>query len=100
MLKLLTPCNIINNEFGRKCFGSIDADTFKRLYFNKYLYQTRFSECKYLAYEILTVYLSENPLLNEGSLFLKEEAKTGYQRWLQMSHPEISTTRVAEHRTQ
>jgi len=95
LLRMLTPCNIVNNDCGRKYFGFIEAQAFKDLFFVKYLQQPKFSECKRLVYEIFTIYWMENPLLNSEPLFKSAEAKEKYIKWLQMSHPEIHQSLIS-----
>ena len=88
LLRLLTPCNLINNEVGRKCFGSIDAQTYRDLFFNKYLSEPGYSECKLLAFEILTIYLLENPSLTEDPFFKSQESKEKYAKWRRITYPD------------
>ena len=67
----------------------MDAQAFRDLYFVKYLYQAKISECKRLIFEIFTIYWEENPLLSMEPLFKSIEAKEKYLKWLMMSHPDI-----------
>ena len=89
LLRMVTPCNIINNELAKKYFGSIEANSFRDLYFLKYLNTPRFSESKRLAYELLTIYLTENPLMIADSLFSTPELNEKYKKWLLMNQPEV-----------
>lgn len=88
LLRLVSPCNIINNEVGKKIFGSLDLSSFKDLFFLRYLDVPKFSESKRLVYELLTIYLTENPLITVESLFEKEQNKEKYLKWLLIDKPE------------
>ena len=85
----MTPCHIINNEVGKKCFGSLEAAAFKELFFLRYLSTPKYSESKRLAYELLTVYLAENPIVSADSLFALPADQDRYLKWLLMNQPEI-----------
>lgn len=87
----MTPCNIINNEVGKKCFGSLEGSSFRDLYFLGYLSTPKFSESKRLAYELLTVYLTENPLMELDSLFNSKPDLEKYMKWLLMNQPEVQS---------
>ena len=91
----MTPCNIINNEVGKKCYGSLEASSFKELYFLGYLSTPKFSESKRLAYELLMVYLTENPLMNLDTLFSTSRDMEKYMKWLLMNQPEVHSRLVS-----
>lgn len=89
LLRLLTPCSILNNDFSRKCFGNINPNLFKQFFFLKYLEVSKFTECKLLVFEILTIYKNDHPELDEQKLFPSKEEHNKYLRWLMMNYPQV-----------
>lgn len=92
--RIITPCSIVNNEYARKFFGKCKSNYFKTGLLGKYLNlnlkeKSNQSECKRLAFEILTVYKCENPLFDETQVFKVPDDHRRYLRWLMMNHPSI-----------
>lgn len=83
------PYNLVNNDFGRKFLAQLKEEEFRSLYFLRYLNQSKYSECKRLAFEVLTVYVIENPLFNELSLFNSKEAHQRFVNWTMLNQPQL-----------
>ncbi len=54
-----------------------------------YMSLPRFSECKRLAYEVVTIYKQENPTLMEDYIFPDKVSHERYHKWLLMNHPDL-----------
>jgi hypothetical protein len=94
LLRIITPCSIVNNEYARKFFGKSKSTYFKTGLLGKYLNlnlkeRGHQSECKRLAFEILTVFKCENPLFDESQVFRDPDDHRKYLRWLMMNYPSV-----------
>lgn len=92
LIKLVTPCMLLSNDYAKRWFVALTQKEFAMFYFLRYLKSSGHFECKVLVYELLAIYKSENPLINEKAYFenLEDDPEfRRFSRWLLLHRPSL-----------
>lgn len=87
---------LLHNDHGKRYFVTMSQKDFGMLYFLRYLKLPGHFECKMQVYELLAIYKSDNPLINERGFFPDDgddQEYRKYSRWLQLNRPSLVTAK-------
>lgn len=83
---------LLSNDYAKRWFVAMTQKEFAMFYFLRYLKMTGHFECKVLVYELLAIYKSENPLINERAFFgeIEDDGEfRRFSRWLLLHRPSL-----------